>query len=86
MFAGATEDLTGDVDGEITELECVVESPPTDFLSSPPGRLGGAVAPGAVEPEVVEGKPVFDVVASDAVDDVEAVTLTFEPNPGILSG
>ena len=80
------EDLIGVVCGRVTELERVVESPLTAFLSSPPGRLGGAVPPGVVEPEIVEGESVFDAVASDAVDDIEAVALTFEPNPGILSG
>ena len=79
-------ELEAVVDGLGVGLELVVESPPTAFPLSPPGRLGGAVAPGAVEPEVVDGKIVFDVVASDAVDDVEAVALTVEPKPGILSG
>ncbi len=79
-------ELEAGVDALGVGLELVVESPPTGFSSSPPGRVGGAVAPGAVEPEVVEGECVFDVVASDAVDDVEAVALTLEPNPGILSG
>ena len=78
-FEAAVDDLGVD-------LELVVESPPTAFPSSPPGRLGGAVAPGVVEPEVVEGKAVFDVAASDAVDDFEAVALTVEPSPGILRG
>lgn len=80
------DELEAVVDGLGVGLELVVEPPPTGFSSSPPGRSGGAVAPGAVEPEVVEGKRVFDVVASDAVDDVEPVALTFEPNPGMLSG
>ena len=73
-------------DGLGVGLKLVVESSPPDFLSSPPGRSGGAVASEAVEPEVVEGKPVFDFVAYDAVDDFEAVALTLEPKPGILSG
>ena len=77
-------ELEAVVDGLGVGLELVVESPPTAFPLSPPGS--GAVAPGAVEPEVVDGKIVFDVVASDAVDDVEAVALTVEPKPGILSG